>query len=81
MTTYSLGVMGLVPGQSVNLAYDIPDADIAGNACATAGGMQAAMRTGALMLVKGPDGSTMANYRYDAERSTPTNPVLLKVYG
>jgi hypothetical protein len=36
------------------------------------------MQTGDLMLVKGPDGS-QALYRYDTERSTVANPVLLKV--
>jgi hypothetical protein len=78
MTTYSLGITGLVPGQSVNLQYDIPDANISGNACATAGGMLGTMATGNLMLCKGPDGLQRL-YRYDTERSTPTNPVLLKV--
>lgn len=78
MTTYSLGITGLVPGQCVNKAYDIPDANISGNVCATTGGMQGTMQTGNLMLVKGPDGAQHL-YRYDAERSTPSNPVLLYV--
>ena len=78
MTTYSLGVTGLVPGQSTNKLYDIPDTSLDGNVCATTGGMQGTMRTGDLMLVKGPDGS-QALYRYDTERSTVANPVLLKV--
>ena len=78
MTTYSIGVTGLVPGQSTLKLYDIPDANISGNACATAGGMQGTMQTGDLMLVKRPDGS-QALYRYDTECSTVANPVLLKV--
>ena len=78
MTTYSLGITGLVPGQSTNKLNDIPDANVSGNASATVGGMQGTMATGNLMLVKGPDGG-MALYRYDTERSTVQNPVLLKV--
>ncbi len=77
-TTYSLGVTGLVPGQLTNKLYKIPDASLHGDSCATPGGMQGTMRTGDLMLVKGPDGAQHW-YRYDAERSTPTNPVLLFV--
>lgn len=76
MTTYSLGVTGLVPGQSTTKLYDIPDANLDGNACATTGGMQGTMQVGDLMLVKGPDGAQHW-YRYDTERSTPANPVLL----
>ena len=81
-TTYSLGVTGLVSGQCVNKAYDIPDTRLGTTsgttACATLGGIQNTMQTGDLMLVKGPDGAQHW-YRYDAERSTPTNPVLLFV--
>jgi len=81
-TTYSLGVTGLVPGQSTNKLYAIPDTRLDTTtgtaACATLGGMQATMQLGDLMLVKGPDGAQHW-YRYDAERSTPTNPVLLFV--
>ncbi len=77
-TTYSLGVTGLVPGQLTNKLYKIPDASLDGDSCATPGGMQGTMRTGDLMLVKGPDGAQHW-YQYDAERSTPTNPVLLFV--
>ena len=78
MTTYSLAVTGLVPGQSTNKLYDVPDANVSSDASATAGGMQGTMRTGNLMLAKGPDGGK-ALYRYDTERSTVANPVLLKV--
>lgn len=78
MTTYSLGITGLVPGQCVNKAYDIPDANESGNASANTGGMQGTMRVGDLMLVKGPDGAQHW-YRYDTERSTVANPVLLYV--
>jgi hypothetical protein len=78
MTTYSLGVRGIVPGQATIKSYDIPDANVSGNSSATVGGMQGTMRAGNVMLVKGPDGG-QALYRYDTERSTASNPVLLKV--
>lgn len=78
MTTYSLGITGIVPGQSTNKSYDIPDANVSGNASANTGGMLGTMRAGDLMLVKGPDGAQHV-YRYDTERSTPANPVLLFV--
>ncbi len=42
------------------------------------GGMAGAMQNGTQMLCKGPDGS-QSWYTLDAERSTPTNPVLIKV--
>ncbi len=81
-TTYSLGVTGLVPGQSTNKLYKIPDQSLdgtaAGRTAATPGGMQGVMSMGDQMLVKGPDGSQHW-YKYDTERSTPTNPVLLYV--
>jgi hypothetical protein len=57
---------------------DAPDANIDGNACATPGGMQSTMQTGDLMLCKGPDGAQHW-YKYDAERSTVANPVLIFV--
>jgi hypothetical protein len=77
-TTYSLGITGVVAGQSANKQWDIPDASVDGNVSATAGGMQGTMRTGDVMLVKGPDGAQHL-YRFDAERSTPSNPVLIFV--
>ena len=69
MTTYSLGITGYIAGNAVN---------IDGNVCATPGGMQGTMQTGDLMLCKGPDGAQHW-YKYDAERSTAANPVLLYV--
>lgn len=56
----------------------MPDANIAGNASANAGGMQGTMRAGNLVLCKGPDGAQHL-YRFDAERSAPVNPVLIFV--
>ena len=79
-TTYSIGTTGLIPGQSTNLLYDLPDTDLSGNVCATPGGLQGVAQTGDIMLCKGPDGA-QAFYRLDTERSTPAIPVLLKVYG
>ena len=79
--TYSLAVTGLVPGQSTNKQWDIPDTclDVTGSAaCATAGGQQRTMALGDQMLVKGPDGS-LHWYKFDPERSTKANPVLLFV--
>ncbi len=49
-----------------------------GESCAGPGGLLQATQDNDQMLVKGPDGS-LAWYRYDAERSTPTNPILVKV--
>jgi hypothetical protein len=80
--TYSLAKYGMVPGQSTNLQYDIPDTSLdigtGAQAASTTGGMQGTMARGDQMLVKGPDGS-LHWYKYDAERSTPANPVLLFV--
>ena len=78
MTTYSLGIMGIVPGQCVNASYAIPDADMGGGVCSTPSGMNHIMTHANLMLCKGPDGAQHW-YRYDSERSTPANPVLLYV--
>ena len=80
MTTYSLGITGYIAGNAVNASkiLDVPDANIDGNVCATPGGMQGTMQTGDLMLCKGPDGAQHW-YKYDAERSTAANPVLLYV--
>ena len=78
MTTYSLGSLGIVPGQCVNASYQIPDADMGGAVCSTPAGMAHIMTHANLMLVKGPDGAQHW-YRYDSERSTPANPILLYV--
>ena len=45
---------------------------------ATLGGMQAAMSSNMQILAKGPDGA-LGYYTLDAERSTPTVPVLKPV--
>lgn len=60
---------------------DIPDSQVSGGATlttATVGGMARTMRTGAQVLCKNPDGSS-SWYTLDAERSTPTVPVLRAV--
>jgi hypothetical protein len=81
MATYSLAAAGVVAGGSqMNTAaiYKIPDLDLSGNNCTTPGGMQLTMFQGDVMLVKRPDGS-FGWYKYDAERSTPANPILIAV--
>lgn len=71
--TYSVGQKGqradsLAAVQNVKL----PDTS------ARPGGMARAMATGTQILCQNPDGS-QSWYTLDAERSTPTNPVLIKV--
>lgn len=80
MTTYSLSVTGYIAGNAVTTSKlaQVPDANVSGNASATAGGQAGTMQTGDLVLVKGPDGGQHL-YRFDAERSTPANPVLIFV--
>lgn len=80
MATYNQSITGFVAGNAVTTieTLDVPDANISGNASAVAGGQQGTMQTGDLVLCKGPDGGTHL-YRFDAERSTPANPVLLYV--
>ena len=80
-TTYSQTATGYVVGGNnlpTKKLYDIPDLDLSGNDCTQPGGMQLTMRQGDLMLVKNPDGS-QSWYRYDAERSTVANPILVAV--
>lgn len=79
-TTYSLGITGYIAGNAVTTikALDVPDASLDGNSCATPAGMQGTMQAGDLMLCKGPDGAQHW-YKYDAERSTVANPVLIFV--
>ena len=80
-TTYSQTATGYVVG-GFNLPtsklYDIPDLSLNGKACANDGALVNCCRTGDLMLVKNPDGS-QSWYTLDAERSTPANPILIKV--
>lgn len=79
-TTYSLSATGYIAGNAVTTtkALDVPDANVSGNASATAGGQQGTMQAGDLVLAKGPDGAQHL-YRFDAERSTAANPVLVFV--
>jgi hypothetical protein len=81
MATYSLSATGVVAGGfQLNTAkiYDIPDLSSSGVMTGVDEGRKQAMRLGDPMLVKQPDGS-FAWYRYDAERSTVANPILVKV--
>jgi hypothetical protein len=71
--TYSLAISGVGahnPFVPKTLTISDPNAQ--------AGSQQSDMRTGTAFLCKGPDGSERY-YRLDAERSTPANPVLLRV--
>ena len=78
--TYSVGLTGLKVGkQSTNKVDVIPDQDIVGNPVSPLAGMSHAMQTGAAFLVKGAGGE-MTLCRYD-ERSTPANPLLIKIKG
>ena len=77
--TYSIGTTGLrADSQFTPKLVDIPDTSMDGNASATTGGMQGTMRSGDLILCQGPDGGQHW-YKFDAERSTLANPVLLYV--
>ena len=71
--TYSVGTKGL----NANSPFTPKLLKLPDSACAI-GSQQAAMATNTQVLVKGPDGS-QAWYTLDSERSTPANPVLLKV--
>ena len=69
--TYSLSVTGVNANQNGTLkVLTLADAN------ATAGAQQLAMAQGTYFLCKNPDGSS-SYYRLDAERSTPSNPVLI----
>jgi hypothetical protein len=81
MATYSLAGAGVAAGGfQLNTAaiYKIPDTSADGEAAAGAGGFLQATQDGDQMLVKRPDGS-FGWYKYDAERSTPANPILIAV--
>lgn len=73
--TFSLAVTGINANQRVAASTQnltLPDAN------ALIGGQQNAMATGKQLLCQNPDGS-QSWYVLDAERSTPTLPVLRKV--
>ena len=72
--TYSLSVTGYVGTNPVTTSKLVTLADTN----ATAGGQLAAMQNGTQFLCKGPDGSQQLYY-LDAERSTPSRPVLIPV--
>lgn len=78
--TFSQTLAGVkVSHQSTNLEWDIPDADIAGNAAATREGMKNVMRQGGVFLAKGPDGK-LELCRF-ADGSTYDNPKIIKASG
>lgn len=82
MATYSLGTTGLKAGYvTPDEILDVPD-DVSGTfgtiVVATVGGMANAMRQNLPMYVRGPDGG-FGWYTFDAERSTPTAPILKAV--
>lgn len=74
MATYSLAVTGALADSvfSGREPVTLPDSN------ATPGGMANAMQNGTQLLCKNADGS-QSWYTLDAERSTPSVPVLLKV--
>jgi hypothetical protein len=65
--------------QEASKIFLIPDTSMNGNSCALVTGTPVnTMSSGDLILVKGPDGA-LHWYKIDAERSTPSAPVLLYV--
>ena len=72
--TYSLAVTGAPADQLPNAVATLTVDD----SVARLGGMANAMQLNTQFLCKKPDGSS-AYYTYDAERSTPGNPVLRAV--
>jgi hypothetical protein len=71
--TYSLSIVGVGShNQFEPKTLTISDPN------AQAGSQQSDMRTGKSFLVKMPDGSERL-HRFDAERSTPALPVLIRV--
>ncbi len=82
--TYSLAINGLRSDQVPQTkTLVISDSNIQGriSSAPTAsafGAAWTAMRNGSQVLCKNPDGS-QSWYTYDAERSTPANPVLKAV--
>lgn len=72
--TYSLSITGYVGSNPVTISKLVTLAD----ANAQPGAQLNAMQTGTQFLCKGPDGGQQAYY-FDAERSTPSRPVLIPV--
>lgn len=71
--TYSLAITGAA-AQSVNQVETL----VIDDSVARPGAMQQAMALGTPFLAKGPDGASRY-YTFDAERSTPTVPILMPV--
>lgn len=71
--TYSIGTTGA----SANSVPQVETLKLS-DPQAVPGGMALAMQLGTPFLCKRPDGSE-AYYKFDAERSTPDVPILLKV--
>lgn len=83
MATYSLATTGLESGyNTATKRQTIPDAFVPASGTtlvtATIDGMRQAMAQNLPLLCKGPDGQ-FNWYTLDAERSTPTVPVLKAV--
>jgi len=71
--TYSLSITGVGANQSGTVkVLTLADTQ------ALPGGQQLAMAQGTAFLCKNPDGSS-SYYRLDAERSTPSTPVLIAI--
>lgn len=71
--TYSIGTTAMIAdSRFTNEPLTLPDT------AALPGSMATAMQLGQQVLCKGLDGS-LAWYTFDAERSTPTVPVMVKV--
>ena len=85
MTTFSLAQTGIRADATPSPVadYTLPDAMVptAGVTITTAtlGGMLGAMSSNLPLLCKGPDGA-LGLYTLDAERSTPTVPVLKAMF-
>jgi hypothetical protein len=84
-TTYSIATVGVRADNLITKLQQVqvpdsvqPSGTLTIMATATVGGMQNAMRLGQQMLCKNPDGS-QSWYTFDAERSTPSNPILRPV--
>lgn len=73
MATYSQSVFGVFSGTPYG-----PKSTEINDAQATALAQGYAQLTGTAFLCKGPDGA-QRYYRFDAERSTPANPILTPV--
>ena len=70
--TYSLSITGV----NANQRGSVELLTLSDTQAITTGAMQQAMAQGTYFLCKNPDGS-QSYYRLDAERSTPTVPVLI----